>query len=155
MATPDEEEKKVDATWVYIGRRWSEKKKKAYYVWATYDDLEEEHWYAKNLVSSHLCSPGAIYAVKTSEDAHTVFTGGDNIPKFLKMADNEELRLEWSARDRVAYQQQRVVRRIKKANADDPVKMHLDFAREEYRLMSNVERASFLGWVIWYITRGL
>lgn len=156
-AKKKEETPKIDARWIYLGRRFSDNKSKTFYVWAPVDNVKDEKWYSKNLVSSSICSPGAIYDMKISADGDntTVFTGGENAPKFVQMIANEEKRLEWSMLDRTAYQQQRVVRRIKDANKHDPLKENLDAIREHYRFMSGSERSSFLGWMIWYVTRGV
>ncbi|EJW14078.1 hypothetical protein OB446_026710 [Paenibacillus alvei] len=115
-----DEEGYVREEWVYAGMHVGSKGKKSY-GWVNVNDLEEIHWFDKNLVTSSVGNMYYVYVKHKGEGALSVRTSGVNMPAWFGRLDNKEKVREWAIRDEAARQQAATKSMNTKANKEAPL----------------------------------
>lgn len=138
-----EEEGYVREEWVYAGMHVNNSGKKSY-GWANVDNLNDIHWFDKNLVSASVGNMYYVYVIHKGEGALSVRTSGVNMPAWFGRLDNKEKVREWAIRDEAARQTAATKSMNTKANKEAPLDEEFEKLRRMSAKLNTTERLALI-----------
>ncbi|TVX86033.1 hypothetical protein [Paenibacillus agilis] len=133
----------VREEWVYIGMSINSKGKKSY-GWANVSNVEDEHWFDKNLATASVGNTFYVYVIHKGEGALSVRTSGVNSPAWFGRFDNKEKIREWAIRDEAARQQAATKAMNTKANKEAPLDVEFENLRKISTKLNTTERLALI-----------